>query len=179
MKSKNHGLFFLMTVLAITSLSACGPDAPALAATPTSLPPTATAVPPTATPVPPTATPTLIPPTPTPKATIVIIKVSSEVMQELSSWDGRIVFFTSATNPITDLSGLSGDQIAMWGMELYENFKQLFRVIGEPKETGRVIGDVAGIFTKNPDLRLFITWDTFEKDILDTGGGIRIRFEQK
>jgi hypothetical protein len=148
-------------------------------ATPTPLPSTATPLPPTATPLPPTATSTPIPPSPTPKATIVIVKVSAEVMQELSTWDEGIAFYTSATDPITDLSGLSENQIAMWGGELFPNYTQLFGVVGEPKATGKVIGDVANIFTKNPDLRLFITWDSFEEDIVDTGGGIRIRFEQK
>jgi hypothetical protein len=107
------------------------------------------------------------------------VRVSPEVLKELASWDKRIVFFTPVENPITSLNGLSYEEIAMWGMELFEKYKQLFRVVGEPKEEGRVIGDVNNIFTKNPELRLFITWDTFEKGIVGTGGGIKILFEQK
>jgi hypothetical protein len=156
----------------VSSAATSTPEPPT--ATPTPLPPTATS-----TPVPPTPTPTPVPPTPTPKKTIVIVKVSPEVMKELSSWDERIVFFTSVEDPITSLNGLSEDEIAMWGFELFENYKQLCRAVGEPKETGRIIGDVTTIFMKNPELRLFITWDEFEKDIVRTGGGIRIRFEQR
>ncbi len=67
----------------------------------------------------------------------------------------------------------------MWGAELFERYKQLFRIVGEPKEKGRVIGDANNIFMNNSELRLFITWDTFEKGVVGTGDGIKILFEQK
>ena len=110
-------------------------------------------------------------------SSVVIVKVSPEVMEELSSWDTDIAFFTSAQNPITSLKGLSEDEIAMWGFELFGNYQQLFQVVGEPKEKGNVIGDVANIFTKNPDLRLFITSKEFEEDVVGSGGGIKVQFE--
>ncbi len=100
-------------------------------------------------------------------------------MRELETWDKKIVFFTSAVNPITSLNGFPEDAVAMWGGELFENYKRFFRTVGEPREKGRVIGDVENIFTKNPEVRFFITWEQLEKYVVGTGGGVRVRFEPK
>jgi hypothetical protein len=41
------------------------------------------------------------------------------------------------------------------------------------------VNENANLFITNPKLRFFATWDIFEKDIVDTGGGVKIIFTYK
>jgi hypothetical protein len=110
----------------------------------------------------------------------VVVKVSPAVMKEISSWDNRWVCFTSAKNPIHSLNGLTYEQIATSSdEELSDIYRRLFIAVGEPKELHIVFNPtVADIFIKNPELRLYIAAEVWEKYITQNGG-VKIRFETK
>jgi len=114
---------------------------------------------------------------------VVTIKVSSATMQEISTWDNNIVFFTSAKNPISSLSevSVSEGEIGTWGVDINQ-VGRFLKTTGQDLIGLKMIGDVGEetkLFTDNPKLRLFITLDDFEKYILDTGGGVKVIFEEE
>lgn len=114
---------------------------------------------------------------------IVTIKVSSETMQEISSWGDNIVVLTSAKNPIGSLDeiSVSNGEVGMWGPNL-NTVTTFLKALGQDVFGLRMIGDVGEgtkLFCDNPELRLFITSPDFENYILDTGCGIKVVFEKE
>lgn len=112
----------------------------------------------------------------------VTIKASAETMQQISSWGDNIVVFTSATNPISSLEevSVSKGEVGMWGPNPNE-VKNFLQTIGQDLIGLKMIGAVGEgttLFCDNPELRLFITLPDFEKNILDTGCGIKVVFEE-
>ncbi len=113
----------------------------------------------------------------------VTIKVSSETMQEISSWGDEIVVFTSAKSPISSLNeiSVSDGEVGMWVQDpnLVIKFAKTF---GQDMFGLQMIGAVGKgtkLFCDNPELRLFITLSDFEQYILDTGCGIKVIFEEE
>jgi len=110
------------------------------------------------------------------------VTVSREEWKEIQSFPKDVVFFTSASNPITSLKGLENDEVAMWGMELLPNTQKLLALSGRTDTPiGLSVigtGNDSAKFNKNLQLRLFVTYKSFAKDILD-GGGIQIEFVEE
>ncbi len=102
------------------------------------------------------------------------IKADSVVLGTIQSWDKRIWFFTSKKEPLKSLKGLTHDQIAVWGAELYDQVKQFYKAIGIPDTVSSVsiLGTGNPIFSgmENPP-RLFITWSGHESQL---EGAIRV-----
>jgi hypothetical protein len=125
------------------------------------------------------------------------INLTPVIIKEVSSWDKRIVFFTSAMNPLTTLEDITNyrEEVALQNIPistLGENVIKLFRLAGlhtmeatdgsgQKYTITRVIdvNENPDLFIKNPKLRFFATWDIFEKNIVDTGGGVKIIFTYK
>jgi len=113
----------------------------------------------------------------------VTIKVSSETMQEISSWGNKIVVFTSAKNPISSLDevSVSDGEVGMWGPNPNVVIKFL-KTFGQDMFGLQMIGDVGEgtkLFCDNPELQLFITSPDYKSYILDTGCGIKVVFEEE
>jgi hypothetical protein len=109
----------------------------------------------------------------------VTVAVSQAELKAIQSMPQDVVFFTSASNPISSLKGLQDDEIAMWGGELVDSVQKLLALSGRADTPVglRVVGagDDNAKFNKNSHLRLFITHETYAKSITD-GGGVRIKF---
>jgi len=116
-------LVLVMSLIA----SGCGPgslSSPTITPTATvtsteTLIPTATSLP--------TATRTA---TSAPLPTEVIVKVSPAAMDVITSWNSSINAFTPANNPVTNLTGLTANDVGFWnnsrlGMDLYKDVVNL------------------------------------------------------
>jgi hypothetical protein len=112
----------------------------------------------------------------------VVVRVSERQLAELKSWPSDIACFTSRVSPIQALEHLRDGEFAVWGMELVPQVQKLLALGGRADTpVGFSIiatGNENAKFEKNPTLRLFVTYESLAKDILD-GGGVRIRFEKK
>ena len=157
MNSKIYVVLIIISLL----LVGCGGQVPVQPTeTSTPIPPTNTPVPPTNTPIPPTSTSTPLP-------TEVTVLVSSEAMDVISSWNSSINAFTPANNPVTNLKGLTANDVGFWnnsrlGMGLYEEVAKLLSAdLGSPWKDG-LYGkpDVNKAF---PSLRIYFTDDSITK----------------
>lgn len=113
----------------------------------------------------------------------VAIKASLDTIQEISSWGGKYVVFTSAQNPINSLDeiSVSDGEVGTWGPNP-NIVKSFLKTFGQDIFGLQMIGDVGQgtkIFCDNPELRLFIASADFEKYILDTGCGVKVTFEEE
>jgi len=89
-----------------------------------------------------------------------------------------VVFFTSASNPITSLEGLKDNEIAIWGLELLSCVQGARQIIDKAEPHGLQVigtGNADAKFDQNATLRLFVTHEDYAEDIID-GGGVRIIF---
>ncbi|MBU1712100.1 MAG: hypothetical protein KKD47_03250 [Proteobacteria bacterium] len=104
------------------------------------------------------------------------VKVSSKVLKAINSWNQKVWFFTSKSNPIKSLVGLKKDEVACWGVEHSERLFEFFNAAGIKYEdkSFHIIGTGNHIFDgmDNPP-RLFITWSNYA---LDLKGAVRVIF---
>jgi len=163
-------LLFISLLLASCSGTAIEP-------TLTSVPPTDTSIPPTATPVPPTDTP--VPPTSTPLPTEVVILIKPEAMVVVSSWNSTINAFTPADDPLTDLTGLTANDVGFWnnsrlGFDLYKSVSDLLSAdLGSPWDQGLYgCPQVEEAFT-SCSLRIYFTDDS----ITEISGAAKVTFQ--
>lgn len=122
-------------------------------------------------------TDTLIPPTSIPLKTEVIVLVSSDAMDVISSWNSSINAFTPANNPVTNLKGLTANDVGFWnnsrlGMGLYEDVVKLLSAdLGTPWKEGLYAKpDVNKAF---PSLRIYFT----DNSITEIDGAARVTFQ--
>jgi hypothetical protein len=110
-------------------------------------------------------------------SSVVRIEVDKKVLDLINSWDKKICFFTSKDNPLRSLEGLKKEDIAAWGVELFKNVEDLYKVLGIEGGGVKFFGNINEIFSgmKNP-LRLFITWAGFEPDLK---GSVRVEFKER
>jgi hypothetical protein len=162
-----------------------GADVGSVTVTPkaTAVPPPGTSTPtPTASAVVPTPTATAVPtPTsaPTPTApTQAIIKATPKMMAVVDSWGKTITVWTPATNPLTDLKGLTSEQVGFWnnsklGMGTYQAGTKLFDAFGEPKNGLYGCPKAETAFTDCPQMRIYFADDT----ITAIDGAVPLVFE--
>jgi len=165
MKTNRSTLIVLVVVL-LADLVGCG----TLPAQPTSTPV------PTNTPQP-KYTPTSIP-----LPTEVIVLVSPEAMDLISSWDSSIHAFTPANNPVTNLLGLTTQKVGYWNWSrksksLYNRVVELLSAaLGTPWEGG-LYGcpnvNEAFLSDVSCSLRIYFTDDS----ITEVDGGARVIFQ--
>jgi len=110
-------------------------------------------------------------------SSVVRIEVDKKVLDLINSWDKKICFFTSKDSPLRSLEALKKEDIAAWGMELFKNVEDLYKVLGIEGGGVKIIGTGNPIFSgmKNPP-RLFITWSDFEPDLK---GSVRVEFKER
>ena len=110
-------------------------------------------------------------------SSVVRIEVDKKVLDLINSWDKKICFFTAKDNPLRSLEGLKKEDIAAWGMELFKNVEDLYKVLGIEGGGVKIIGTGNPIFSgmKNPP-RLFITWSDLEPDLK---GSVRVEFKER
>jgi len=111
-------------------------------------------------------------------SSVVRIEVDKKVLDLINSWDKKICFFTSKDNPLRSLEGLKKEDIAAWGVELFKNVEDLYKVLGIEGGGVKFFGNINEIFSgmKNPP-RLFITcWADFEPDLK---GSVRVEFKER
>lgn len=169
MNSKKLSQWMIILIITTLTLAGCGGQAP-IQPTETSTP-----IPPTNTPIPPTNTP--IPPTPTPLPTEVIVLVSPEAMDVISSWNSSINAFTLANNPVTNLEGLTANDVGFWnnsqlGISLYKEVVKLLSAdLGSPWEGG--LYGKPDVNTAFPSVRIYFTDDS----VTDIDGAARVIFQ--
>jgi hypothetical protein len=117
-------------------------------------------------------------PSPTPLTGETTIRVSPEAMAVIASWNKSVQAFTSATHPLTQLSGLTATDVGIWnasrlGPDLYQRVVNLLDNLGTPWQ-GRIfeITDVQTAFTTR-GVDLLFTDNTTTK----VEGGVRVVFE--
>jgi TPR repeat protein len=91
----------------------------------------------------------------------IVVPASTKVVNEVSSWDGRIWLFSSTNDPIKSLGELRDGEIAVWGLELFDYATRLsahLPAVASPNELRIISVDnpVFGGMARPP--RLFITW---------------------
>lgn len=107
---------------------------------------------------------------------VVYVKTNKKVLQLIQTWNEKIWFFTSKTNPIKSLAGLNKGDIAGYGAEHMSRFFDFLDAAGIKYEqrSMNILGTGYPIFSgmENPP-RLFITWSAYAKDLK---GGVRVKF---
>jgi hypothetical protein len=89
-------------------------------------------------------------------------------MKIITSWNNRINAFTSASNPIKELSGLTGETVGFWnnskpGMDLYDEVVKMLNTLGPPWKDGLfAIPNVNNAFAKK-SLQIYFTDDSITK----------------
>lgn len=114
------------------------------------------------------------------EASIPTVKVLAKkaIIDEVSRWDKRIWFFTSAKDPIKTLEGLKTDELAGWGLEILTHIKKFREMTTGVKGVRgiQMIGTGNPIFTGPNPPRVFTTWSGQEKNL---PGAARIEFVAK
>jgi len=108
------------------------------------------------------------------------VAVKNDVLKEIASWDSQIVFLTAKNNPIKTLEEITdpAKEVAMWGLELFSKVGNLLTIAGVKNQSLRIIGDAyfPKLFLENQQLRLFVSWRKIVQPIIDSGGGVEIKF---
>lgn len=126
----------------------------------------------------PSPTPTVVD-TPT-LATQAVIVATPKMMAVVDAWGTSITVWTSATDPLADLAGLTAENVGFWnnsslGMGTYTAGKDLFAAFGEPRDDG-IYGCpfVDDAFTGGcGDIRIYFADST----VTSVAGGIPVVFE--
>lgn len=160
-------------LVAVVGLAACGGD--------TSDTPTPGQSATTPAPVTPAAT------TPTPDdepapPTEMVIAANAEMMGVVDSWGGTITAWTSASDPIADLGGLTASNVGFWnnsylGFGLFTEVSDLFIAFGEPRDDGLYgCPFVDEAFTGGcGDIRIYFADDS----VTSVANGIPVVFESE
>ena len=99
------------------------------------------------------------------------IKAGEQVLAVIGEWDPELWFFTSRKQPLRTLEGLTRDEIACWGGELFQNVLDFREAIGIPTDNKNLGVHVVGLGQKkkieelipyglDKPVRLFITWSS-------------------
>lgn len=126
----------------------------------------------------PSPTPTVVD-TPT-VATQAVIVATPEMLAVVDAWGTSITVWTSAADPLADLSGLTSENVGFWnnsslGMGTYTAGQDLFAAFGEPRDDGLYgCPTVDDAFTGGcGDLRIYFADST----VASVAGGIPVLFE--
>jgi hypothetical protein len=109
--------------------------------------------------------------------TRVTLPATASMMAVVASWGTTITIWTPAANPISDLSGLTSDQVGFWnnsrlGMGTYKAADDLFHAYGQPKDGYYGCPHAAAAFSECTALRIYFADDT----VKSIPGGIPVEF---
>jgi hypothetical protein len=119
------------------------------------------------------------------------IEVDAATMDAVARLGGDVVFFTSRSKPLRNLGDITdrGEQVGVWGVELFGKVNRLLDAAGVPPSTSgqdasMLIGDALfpTLFQDSPTIRLFATHaysDGREQAIVQQGGGVRLSFRSR
>ncbi|MBN1605239.1 MAG: hypothetical protein JW940_01325 [Polyangiaceae bacterium] len=119
------------------------------------------------------------------------IEVDAATMEAVARLGADVVFFTSRSKPLRSLRDITdrGDQVGVWGMELFGKVNRLLDAAGvAPSASGQdaslLVNDTlfSTLFRDSPNLRLFVTHtysDGREQAIVKKGGGLRLAFRSR
>lgn len=94
------------------------------------------------------------------------VKTTKEAVEFVNTWDKNVYLFMPADDPITTLGGLTKEDFACWGMELFKNLDSLLAILKIPNEGIRLIGDGAYNDAGDNKPKVYITWNTYEKSLV-------------
>jgi hypothetical protein len=119
------------------------------------------------------------------------LEVDAATMDAVTRLGRDVVVFTSRSKPLRNLSDITerGDQVGVWGMELFGKVNRLLDAAGVPpsasgQDACMLMGDAlfSTLFRDSPNLRLFVTHaysDRREQAIVSRGGGLKLSFRSR
>lgn len=94
------------------------------------------------------------------------VETTKEAVEFVNTWDQNVYMFMPADNPITTLDGLTKEDFACWGMELFGNVDSLLLILEIPRDGIRLVGDGAYNDAGDNKPKVYITWNTYEKSLI-------------
>ena len=88
---------------------------------------------------------------------VVKVKVNSNVIDLLKTWDINIWFFTPMAKPVSSIEGLTRNEFACWGIDLFQKMQDLYKTLELGGEGVKLMGDGAYNDELNKPL-IYVTW---------------------
>jgi hypothetical protein len=100
----------------------------------------------------------------------VTVKANRNVVELVKTWDPKISFYTSKSNPMKSIEGLRQEEIGCWGRELVPNvvaFYDAAEVVKTYGDAVQVIGPDNPIFSAERSPRLYLLSSKFAAKLKD------------